>query len=153
MKKCPNCEISKPFNEFYKSAGRHDGLQSWCKICHDNRRIKNLQKLGAKEKAKNSTNKSRRFKNFGITEAQYNQMFTSQEGRCLGCLRHQSELNKSLAVDHCHTTGKIRGLLCDNCNRGLGFLKDNKDTLKRLGEYLDNARNVDHVLWEIPRKS
>jgi hypothetical protein len=66
----------------------------------------------------------------------YNQMFLGQEGRCAICERHQSDCKKALAVDHCHTTGKVRGLLCNSCNAGLGFLKDDAGLIKRVLDYL-----------------
>lgn len=61
--------------------------------------------------------KGHQLKKFGLTLEVYNQMFTNQEGKCKICNNHQSELRSALAVDHCHTTGEIRGLLCGNCNR------------------------------------
>lgn len=75
-------------------------------------------------------------KNFGITLEQFNEMFNSQEGKCRICNKHQSELRITLAVDHNHQTGKIRGLLCDGCNRGIGFLKESKEILENAIKYL-----------------
>jgi hypothetical protein len=69
----------------------------------------------------------------------YNDIFAIQKGLCLGCYRHSSEFNQSLAVDHNHTTGKIRGLLCINCNRTLGYGKDNPTILRRLADYLERG--------------
>lgn len=75
---------------------------------------------------------------FGITLEQYNELFTQQKGLCLGCYKHQSEFKRALAVDHNHVTGKIRGLLCNWCNAGLGQLKENPEILERLAQYLRN---------------
>jgi hypothetical protein len=47
-----------------------------------------------------------------------------------------------LMVDHCHATGKVRGLLCHNCNRALGLLKDDKSTIRRALEYLEGATTI-----------
>ena len=80
-------------------------------------------------------------RNFGITLDDYNEMLEAQEHRCAGCLIHEDELRSALAVDHCHQTGKIRGLLCDACNLALGKLNDNPTTLRRLTEYLEEHKN------------
>lgn len=73
---------------------------------------------------------------FGITLEQYNIMFTNQNGKCLICLRHQSEFKRALAVDHNHETGEIRGLLCHKCNTAIGLLHDNIDILNNAIKYL-----------------
>lgn len=76
---------------------------------------------------------------YGITVEQYNDLFEVQQGKCVGCGRHQVEFSKSLVVDHCHTTGKIRGLLCAGCNIALGNVKENTNTLLSLAHYLDRT--------------
>jgi hypothetical protein len=58
-------------------------------------------------------------KRYGITEAEYDRRYADQNGRCLICERQQHRLD----VDHCHSTGKIRGLLCRRCNLRAGFLE------------------------------
>jgi len=73
---------------------------------------------------------------FGITVEKYNEMFNAQEGRCAICGRHQTEFKKRLAVDHCHKTEKVRGLLCHGCNLGIGYLFDSEEILKAAFEYL-----------------
>lgn len=75
-------------------------------------------------------------KRYGITIDDYNEMFSNQKGCCKICERHQSMLSKKLRVDHCHATGKVRGLLCDACNVSLGLFKENINTLKNAINYL-----------------
>lgn len=75
-------------------------------------------------------------KKFNLTNEDYNQMFDNQGGNCAICGKHQSEFKKSLAVDHCHTTSKVRGLLCNNCNLGLGNFKDEIEFLANAITYL-----------------
>lgn len=72
----------------------------------------------------------------GVSPEEYNKMFSHQDGRCKICGTPQSELKKALALDHCHTTGKIRGLLCVRCNLGIGMFADNIIILKNAVEYL-----------------
>lgn len=74
---------------------------------------------------------------FGITISEYNDMFSEQEGKCVICGIHQNELTKSLAVDHCHETGNIRGLLCQTCNLMLGYSGDDIEILKKSIKYLN----------------
>ena len=63
-------------------------------------------------------------------------MFLEQDGCCKLCNKHQSLFKRRLAVDHCHSTGRIRGLLCGNCNKGLGNFQDSKILLHKAIEYL-----------------
>lgn len=60
---------------------------------------------------------------YGLTIKDYDIMFENQKGKCIICQRHQSELTRILNIDHCHKTGKIRGLLCVSCNNTLGRLE------------------------------
>ena len=71
---------------------------------------------------------------YGLTLEQYNQMFVSQNGKCKICNESQE---KRLCVDHCHKTGKVRGLLCSNCNFGIAFLKDDPNLLLSAIKYLN----------------
>lgn len=74
-------------------------------------------------------------KKFGLTEAQYHTMLMAQGHRCALCTRADLP-EKRLAVDHDHVTGKIRALLCDRCNRGIGLLGDDPIQLRKAAEYL-----------------
>lgn len=74
---------------------------------------------------------------YGITIDEYNDIFTFQNGKCIGCNRHQEELKRALCVDHCHTTGKVRGLLCHSCNSLVGFINNDIKILKNLINYIN----------------
>lgn len=71
----------------------------------------------------------------GMSLEQYNSLKEKQSNLCAIC-KQPEQFNGSLAVDHCHATGKVRGLLCTNCNRGLGHFKDSTDNLRNAVEYL-----------------
>lgn len=73
---------------------------------------------------------------YGITDEQYVAMLEAQHGKCAICKGHQVE-GRRMCVDHCHKTGQIRGLLCDYCNRGLGFFRDSPDRLREAARYAD----------------
>ncbi len=75
--------------------------------------------------------------NYGITEQQYQQLLVSQEGRCVICSIHEDDAPRGiLMVDHNHQTGKVRGLLCHNCNVACGLLRDDPETARKLADYL-----------------
>lgn len=77
---------------------------------------------------------------YGITKDEVQKIADKQGGVCAICNTEGFTMatyhKNKLCVDHCHTTGKVRGLLCHNCNRALGLLQDNTDNLKRAIEYL-----------------
>lgn len=76
---------------------------------------------------------------FGITVEDYNKMFTQQKGCCAICTVHQDALDKRLCVDHDHSTGVVRGLLCFHCNTGLGHFRDDPVFLERAADYMRTA--------------
>lgn len=67
---------------------------------------------------------------------EYDELFIKQKGCCAICETHQMDLKRSLAVDHCHETGKVRGLLCGECNKALGMFDDNTALLNSAVDYL-----------------
>lgn len=79
---------------------------------------------------------------YGMTLEEYDAMYQRQEGLCAICENPPKGGNsstKNLNIDHCHTTGKVRGLLCNNCNAALGLLKDDPILVERGLTYLLNA--------------
>ena len=70
---------------------------------------------------------------YGIGVEDYNAMHKKQEGKCAIC---GIKKDANLDVDHCHDTGKIRGLLCNSCNRAIGLLKEDEKIIKKAAEYL-----------------
>lgn len=73
---------------------------------------------------------------YGITLEQYNQLLALQGGGCAICGRTQEPDGRRLAIDHCHTTGNVRGILCNNCNNGLGSFGDNIGGMLKAIDYL-----------------
>lgn len=72
----------------------------------------------------------------------YNNLLVKQDHKCALCNKHVSELERRLAVDHCHETGRIRGLLCMPCNTSLGQLGDDEKSLKKIISYLNETQNA-----------
>lgn len=83
---------------------------------------------------------------YGISREEWEAMYARQGGRCFICLGEgftmKADHEAKLMVDHCHSTGKVRGLLCHNCNRALGLLQDDKQAIKRALEYLEGATTI-----------
>ena len=90
-----------------------------------------------KEKIKERTfwNKVKRF--YGLTKEQYEQMIVDQNNQCAICSLDFSNLKRKPDVDHCHKTGKVRALLCWNCNGGLGQYNDDPTLFRKAAEYLE----------------
>jgi hypothetical protein len=77
-------------------------------------------------------------KKYGISQEKWNELYRKQGGRCAICGCQQRY--QSLAVDHCHKTKKVRGLLCVQCNRGLGRFFDSPVRLRRAADYIEQSR-------------
>ncbi len=128
LKRCSKCKIEKNINDFYKRSDTKKGIRSHCKKCY-NEYLKVHRKL---PHIKNYYKKYSLLKKYGLTLKEYEQMVKQQENKCLICGK-----KKQLVVDHNHKTKKIRGLLCSQCNRALGFVYENKMILLKLVNYID----------------
>ena len=95
------------------------------------------EKYRNKPETKVKLRNQRLLRNYGITNEDYEAMLEEQRFCCAGCGLHQNETDKKLNVDHDHNTGAVRGLLCGNCNRALGLIRDNLQTLANLQTYLE----------------
>jgi hypothetical protein len=77
-------------------------------------------------------------KTYGLSLEEYNSLLDKQQGCCAICGTHQDKFKIKLSIDHCHTSKKVRGLLCSNCNHGLGQFKDSVIFLKSAIDFLNN---------------
>lgn len=124
MKYCAICNTTKHLEEFQPNKRYKDGFYKHCKKCH-------YSYYGRSSHLKRS---------YGITEEDYSTLLSKQKYMCFGCgIQHQDNKKERLFVDHDHTTGKVRGLLCHHCNIALGSVKDNVETLKKLITYLEKT--------------
>lgn len=121
MKKCNKCGEIKPFTEFHKHNTTKDGYGTYCRICY------NKQTLAAKH-----------LKRYNLT---LEQMAEMKQSGCELC-----GATENLHIDHNHDTNEIRGVLCTNCNRGLGHFKDSPELLKKAAEYLEQKGN--YSTWQ-----
>lgn len=139
FRRCSLCGEVKPHDGFYKSQKRPQGLQKHCKVCskaiHDRWKEQNPGKI--QEHVANA----RRRKEFGVEPEQYRAMMEAQDGVCALCGQKNQRKNKdgshyALTIDHCHSSGAIRGLLCNMCNPLLGYARDDVSILKAAIVYL-----------------
>ena len=146
-KRCPRCEQDKFFSAFGKDRTKKTGLSSYCLDCAKANRKINYAKNPAKEKQKlNEYYKANKHRSrgyslkalYGLSQEEYAAMLIAQNGTCKICKTHENHLKRKLFVDHCHETGKVRGLLCQYCNTMLGNAKDNVLVLQSAINYLSN---------------
>ena len=153
IKFCNHCKSFKSIEEFWKRKNTKDNRFGCCAVCERKKAIERSIKNNTikkydpvKAKAWKIENQSK-VKNqwlkmyYSMSLEEYNKLFEEQEGRCAICGKHQSYLKKGLSVDHDHVTGKIRGLLCNNCNAGIGLLKDDIKLLTIAINYLNGTKN------------
>jgi len=140
MKTCTKCGKTKPLQEFTKNHRGKNGYSTWCKACH----VENSERWRKDPKNKGVVRKTAwkaRIKaEFGLTEDAYEKMLSWSEGGCAICGERpgiEGRWHQRLAVDHNHATGAVRGLLCVNCNHGLGKFKDSKRLLRVAIAYLE----------------
>lgn len=149
MKQCTKCKKYKE-NKLFSRRGKN-GFCSWCKECanEDRRRWyrenNQLQIERSKKYRKDHPDKTKNTKlnqKYKISIEQFNAMNETQKGVCAICLRHDTYKHKktnerpALSVDHDHFTGKVRGLLCGNCNRAIGLFKDSIKLMESAVSYL-----------------
>ena len=140
MKKCTVCKEEKELSEFYNYAASKDGKSYRCKACDDKARKK--WKEENLESAQRSSRRNNLYTKYRMSIEDYEKMLADQQGKCACCGATENNalygLNRSLnfAVDHCHTTSKVRGLLCNQCNRAIGMLGDTPEAILKAYEYL-----------------
>jgi len=142
IKKCASCKVWKDVAGFYGDKNCKDGLGSHCKSCNTaNKRNgykKNRTKLIARASDWKRRNRDRVRANdvraiYGLIPEEHTRMLAAQGGNCAVC-KSPSQRGR-LCVDHDHVTGKVRSLLCRQCNLALGLLKENSERIYKLAEY------------------
>jgi predicted transcriptional regulator len=126
-KQCHFCKVLQPAANFNRCRSRTDGRSATCKTC-----------WAGYQSEKQLLSK------YGITGQQYRELLAAQGYGCAICSSTDGMLRLGrklrLNVDHCHVTGKVRGILCNSCNNGLGRFRDNPDLLLKAADYLQQAR-------------
>lgn len=143
-KRCSMCEQILPLDAFNRQRDGSKGRQSRCRDCHRPAARADYHAKRARyvEQMRNRD----LVRHYGITAAEYDELFDRQAGLCACCGRPETAMSnkanriKRLAVDHCHTTGKVRALLCATCNQGLGQFGDDIELLRAAIAYLESHR-------------
>lgn len=133
IKRCSRCKEYKEFSLFYKETRAKDSHRAECKDCSKKLKEKYLKSKEYKE--------SRYFYNlerkYNVNKQQYLQLLKDQNHKCKVCGIEEVDVKGSkLFVDHCHNSGKVRGLLCFNCNLALGHVFDSVEVLENMIKYL-----------------
>jgi hypothetical protein len=170
MKQCKKCGVLKPLDDFYRCAGTRDGHRGDCKVCNlaakharyvanpgpAKVRASRWQKANADRvneyyrtrrldpEVKRRQRAGHLMRKYGMTIEQYDAMLASQGGGCFICGRPRRE-DISLHVDHDHSTGKVRGILCFCCNNALADFQDDPDLLRKAASYVSRHSNEEEV--------
>lgn len=163
LKSCKDCGLEKPLDEFYAMRGMRDGHRNECKACFAERRRARYDSATAVARTTRWREANReRFlayqaeyrqrperkralrdlyyrRTYGISADEVDAMLAAQGGRCAICGR-VPERAGSWHLDHDHMTGQLRGILCIDCNHGLGKLQDDLHVLQAAVEYLRRTR-------------
>ena len=121
---CKECKVEKDLTEFnIFNKNKKSYSRPFCKSCSSYVHFK--QDL---------------WKHYRIRYDQYLEMFNKQDGKCACCGIDQSNFKRNLHVDHDHNTGQIRGLLCTQCNPGIGYFQDSVERLQQAIAYLNKFK-------------
>ncbi len=159
MKTCVRCGAVKQITEFYRHKRSADGRNSYCQECSRSyarewkknnpervnegrlrwkeanpNKVREVQKKANQNRPQNYARDLFRLKKYGLTPEAFDEMYIRQGGACAVC-----GSGGRLHVDHCHTTGITRGLLCFRCNAALGLTGESRTILELLAIYLDSA--------------
>lgn len=153
---CSKCKVLKPIEDYHRRPDRPGGRQYRCKDCERLYQKSEQGKLRSKARTKRFLDKMRlenraeydrraRESNlkrkYGISDGQYREMLSAQNGQCAICgTLDPKGRNGQFHIDHDHDTGKIRALLCNLCNHGLGAFRDKTELLSKAIDYLNHHK-------------
>lgn len=136
-KKCPSCNKKLNLSEFPVDKQRKDGYGAYCKLCR--KQINKKWRESNPEKYRISRLNTRRRIEYGLDPEKFEEMLKGQNYLCAIC---NINIDYNSHLDHCHETGKVRGILCRSCNLGLGNFSDNIDKLRAAIIYLEKIITI-----------
>lgn len=135
-KACRDCKLEKPLADFDPDGNNKDGHGPYCNPCRRARRRSYYEAPGGREKARAKHVEQ----TYGLSPEEYCEMIERQNNRCAACGNKETKKVKgtlcALQVDHDHKTGRVRGLLCSQCNVALGHLRDSERRARGLVRYI-----------------
>lgn len=169
LMKCTTCGESKPLSGFKRRKSVSDGHRKQCKECmkkvaakwpkpskeksreHSRRHYykhqeKEIQRSSSVNRSRKDAIRDKRYqKEYGITLEDFEAMRAAQGGVCACCGDEEKSIHRkgaaiNLHVDHCHDTGKVRGLLCTRCNIGIGFLMNDVEIMLKAAIYIEKNK-------------
>ena len=138
-KYCLRCEQSLSKTEFTYCNKTRDKLYNYCKSCSAKASRTQYNKNSKSQIGIHYYNMLSLYQYYKLTEYDFQELMNSQKGVCKICYVDFGELSRRASVDHCHATGKIRGLLCGNCNTLLGKIEAQEHLLQNIITYLDKG--------------
>ena len=146
LKTCSTCKDQLHFTAFYSNAARSDGRNQNCKKCFREKQKVYCARRKQRDPVGYHDWRIRNGKTRGVKlePGLYSRLYAAQAGLCAVCGNPEPPHRRSamLSVDHDHITGKVRGLLCSNCNFALGHVKDSIEILAALIKYLETCRTT-----------
>lgn len=137
LKRCYRCDETLPGSHFYTNKGNSDGLSTECKSCSKARTTQ----------WRKDNPLQRTLARYGLTQAHFDAMYESQQGKCAICEHAFSDVPKSkhsVVIDHCHTSNVVRALLCTSCNGALGLFGEDVSRMERATSYVRKFEHLKH---------
>lgn len=127
LKRCPKCGHEKPVSGFVKNRSAKDGVGDYCRPCH-------VAVVRANVRKNHGSGRDFQLKRrYGVDSTTAAWLILQQGGVCAVCRER-----KPVHLDHCHDSREVRGILCFNCNRALGYFDDDVSTMCRAADYLES---------------
>jgi hypothetical protein len=123
---CPDCGLEKPPEDFPRDRGAKSGRGTYCKVCH------NARNRATRKRLYGSSRHYHLRRRYGLGAAEVDELTELQGGLCAICRKRSAT-----QVDHDHSTGKVRGVLCLECNAAIGAFKDSVRIVYQAIDYLD----------------
>lgn len=155
MKTCSKCNETKQRSEYHRDSSKGDGLCPQCKECKtatnlswtaENRERQRETTRRWQEENKEQYAASKRSAHpkraYGITLEQHDAILTLQRHQCAICYKPAAADDRTFHIDHCHTTGEVRGILCPKCNKGLGLFDDLPEVIMNAAKYVSTPAEL-----------
>lgn len=136
-----NRDKTRKYKQKWSEENREQNLEIQREYRENNREKQREYARKYKEKNPNAKRNSTYKRKYGITLAEYDVMFEDQNGTCSIC--KLPEINRRLAVDHDHKTGKVRSLLCTRCNMVIGLMEENTESLNNAIKYIERHKDAE----------